>query len=734
LLARGSSFLRIELLLALLAFPLFTAGCGPRQVWGIDAEELTADLARARYSSLANVDFSSQNPGDALSLSPEAPFYLSFVFDAMGRPEQSLRMLDLAWEKCPDPWKNEAGILLAQQLVRRKEYDRAIAVARRLAVPGGLPGREQRARRVLVEALYWSRDDAAALQEAVRLASPDPEVLLFRGVSSIRLQRAEAHDLIMQLFLTEKVSALHARAYTFIAAEPAYLQLFSEVEQNLLTGTYALTQGEWSKGTVKLEAFLSSAPPALIADSAVVANLGNAFLYGGAFLPGAVYMESLSSRLTGQSRIDALEQAGRLYRRAREYTRALAPLRLVARDAATPAQRDRAHWFIVDVVFAMNAPDLAAEIAADAVAWSDPAGFADLLRSRIAELVTARRWTTLEKLWSSLEASGPDEVRAQLSYVLARTWQEGTIDQLPGAMTATGLFRDAALRSPWGYYGILASSMLGDLPDRTVPAATAPDSSAPVDLDPLAMGYLRFGLTDKAFAGLWAIRDTLSDPQLMEAAHRFASAGDYRSSMYLVGVTSRRRRLSIPELELFYPRAYAELIDPLAAGTGLPDHIVYGLVREESYFDPDVVSSAGAIGLSQLMASTAAGVARGMKLVNPDLRDPTTNLTIGIRHLKDLSSNVSSMTKALLAYNAGLTRVRKWERAAPGLASDLFLETVPFAETRDYVRKILVSSVMYSFLYHDVDPRDAALSFFTLDPRKLDFGPGRSGPRQRPGR
>jgi soluble lytic murein transglycosylase len=161
---------------------------------------------------------------------------------------------------------------------------------------------------------------------------------------------------------------------------------------------------------------------------------------------------------------------------------------------------------------------------------------------------------------------------------------------------------------------------------------------------------------------------------------------------------------------------------------------VYGLVREESYFNPDVVSSAGAIGLSQLMASTAAGVARGMKLVNPDLRDPTTNLTIGIRHLKDLSSNVSSMTKALLAYNAGLTRVRKWERAAPGLASDLFLETVPFAETRDYVRKILVSSVMYSFLYHDVDPRDAALSFFTLDPRKLDFGPGRSGPRQRPGR
>ena len=93
---------------------------------------------------------------------------------------------------------------------------------------------------------------------------------------------------------------------------------------------------------------------------------------------------------------------------------------------------------------------------------------------------------------------------------------------------------------------------------------------------------------------------------------------------------------------------------------GLPDHIVYGLVREESYFDADVISNAGAVGLSQLMPSTASSVARGLGIVNPDLRDPTTNLTIGIRHFKDLTTDVDSMTKALLAYNAGLTRVRQW--------------------------------------------------------------------------
>ena len=128
--ARGSTFLRIELFLSLLAFPLLTAGCGPRQVWGFPADELQARLASARYAVLASVDFSSKDPSQALSLSPGAPYYLSFVFDSLDMPDQSLKMLELAWEKCPDPWKREAGILLGQRYALRKSYPQAIQVAR----------------------------------------------------------------------------------------------------------------------------------------------------------------------------------------------------------------------------------------------------------------------------------------------------------------------------------------------------------------------------------------------------------------------------------------------------------------------------------------------------------------------------------------------------------------------------------------------------------------------------
>ncbi|MGA2974018.1 MAG: lytic transglycosylase domain-containing protein [Spirochaetia bacterium] len=728
--ARASSFLRIEILLLLLAFPLLTAGCGPRQIWGIPVEALKADLAAARYGSLASVDFSAQDPAECLDLSPDAPFYLSFVFSSLEKTEQSQRMLELAWSRCPSPWKEEAGIRLAQGYISQKSYDRAIDVARRLVSSPVSADVEQRARRALVEALYWNKDDAAALREAVRLDHPDAEVLLFRAVSSLRLGLPSAHDLVMQLFLSEKVSSLHGRVYSFIADEPTYLGLFTAQEQDLLAGKNALGQGAWDKGIPLLEGVLSSIDPGVIADGVLIVDLGNSFLYAGKLSEGAQFMENLAPRLTGQARTDALEQAGRLYRRAKDYNRAIPVLRTAAAEAVSAAQRDRASWFITDILFSLDPADIASRVGAESRLWNDPSYFSNLLQSRIAELVAARHWKILMGLWRALEATAPDEVRAQLSYLLARAWQEGAIARLPGSppVTARELFLDAERRDASGYYGILAASMLGDLPDRAVPADTDVQAGGRIILDPTAIGFIAFGLTDQAYGRLWAGRDSLSDAQLLEAARRFADAGDYRSSMYFVGAVARRRRLSLPELRMYYPRAYSSLIEPLASGAGIPLHVLYGLVREESYFDANVVSSAGAVGLSQLMPSTAAAVAKSLHLQDPDLIDPFTNLTIGVRHYKDLFGSAGSTTGALLAYNAGLTRLRQWERAAKGLAADLFIESVPIAETRGYVRKILISSVMYAFLYRDTDPREAALSFFGISTQALEPEPGSKRP------
>jgi soluble lytic murein transglycosylase-like protein len=682
---------------------------------------LKSDLAKGKYAALALVDFSSQDPAECLALSPSAPYYLSFVFDSLAKPSESLRMLETAWRQSPSPWKEEAGILLADRYLGLKSYDKAIEVARRVSSSSVGSDVQERGRRLLVEALYWSRQDAEALQEAARLTDPDEEVLLFRAVSSMRLDLPQAHDLMMQLFLQRRVSSLHGRAYTFIAAEPAYLQLFSAADQDLMAGKNALLQGDWPNGIPLIESVLSAIDPAQVADGSLVMDLAGSYIFAGKAAAGARFMEKLAGRLTGQARLDAEEQAGRLFRRARDYTSALRWLRAAATDAASPLQRDRARWLILDILFVIAPRDLPRQVEAEAATWSDASYFSDLLHSRIAELTAAKEWKTLVGLWRALETEGPGDVRAQLSYLLAREWQQGAIPRLQGgpSVTARSLFQDAERRDPAGYYGILAASLLGDVPDRAVPAVqTEPGTEAPV-LDPVAVGFLSYGLAAQGYSRLWAVRDTLSEAQVLEAARRFAQAGDFRSSMYFVGSIARKRRLTLPELQMYYPRGYPDLVEQLARDAGIADHIVYGMVREESYFDARIVSSAGAVGLSQLMPSTAASVAQRLKIVDPDLRDPSTNLSIGIRHLRDLIGTAGSVTKALLAYNAGLSRLRQWERARPGLPADLFVETAAIAETRDYVKKILVSSVMYAFLYRDADPREAALSFFSITPGPL---------------
>ncbi len=670
------------------------------------------------------VDFQTQDPEQALEISPQAPFYLSFIFDSLNHPDQAKRMLELAWNRSPEPWRDEAGLILAQRLLDGQTYAKAAEIARSLIAGMGSADVKARAQRILVEALYWTKDDHATLDEAARLVNPDPEVLLFRAVSSLRLGLPDAHDLVIKLFITQKVSSLHGRMYAFLQGSPTYLGLFSDVERSLIMAKEDLLQGAWAQGIPALQSVMSTYPPARAEDSVLPLDAATAYLASGRAASGARFLESLVPRMQGQALMDSLEQAGRLYRRARDGAKAMPLFRLVARTAFTPEQRDRARWYVLDLLLSQARPDLMSQIQTESAQWNDPTYFTGLLDDTVSELVQTRSWSALVGLWRALGDHAPPDVGARMAYVLGRAWESGLFPRtvsLP-AESARELFRQAVQKSPASYYGLLAASMLDQVPDSTVPA-DAVQKGQPPALDPLIAGFLPFGLTSQAYARFSAMKDALSDDSLLEASRAIAEAGDYRNAMYLMVALAARRRLTVDELRQLYPQAYQSLIDQQSQEAGIPIHVLYGLVREESYFDPDIVSSAGAVGLAQLMPATAGPVAASLHIDNADLTDPTTNLAIGARHLRALIMSAGSIPKALLSYNAGLARLRQWERAAGKLPLDLFVETVPIVETRGYVRKILVSSVMYALLYHDADPRQAALSFFELTPDVVSQAP-----------
>jgi soluble lytic murein transglycosylase-like protein len=153
----------------------------------------------------------------------------------------------------------------------------------------------------------------------------------------------------------------------------------------------------------------------------------------------------------------------------------------------------------------------------------------------------------------------------------------------------------------------------------------------------------------------------------------------------------------------YYPFRQEAVIVREAAANGLSAALVYGVIRQESLFQTDARSGAGATGLMQVMPGTGSYLLRQENVRGrPDLRDPEVNVRLGARYLAMMLREFDGDRIAALAgYNAGPGRPRRWKRQAPGLAADEFVEAIPLFETRDYVKRVLFFEAAYAVL-HDV--------------------------------
>jgi soluble lytic murein transglycosylase len=171
---------------------------------------------------------------------------------------------------------------------------------------------------------------------------------------------------------------------------------------------------------------------------------------------------------------------------------------------------------------------------------------------------------------------------------------------------------------------------------------------------------------------------------------------------------------SLPEMVRggLFPRPYWEDIRAYSGQNGIDPVLTVALIRQESEFNPAAVSSAKAIGLMQLLPSTAATVAPAAGLSsfsNDTLLEPVTNIRLGTRHFADLLKQFDGTPEyALAAYNAGASRVREWLDSGKFRDVPEFVETIPFSETREYVKAIVRNARIYQSLY--VSPPDQANS------------------------
>lgn len=153
--------------------------------------------------------------------------------------------------------------------------------------------------------------------------------------------------------------------------------------------------------------------------------------------------------------------------------------------------------------------------------------------------------------------------------------------------------------------------------------------------------------------------------------------------------------------ELMFPLLYWDAIRREARRQRIDPYLVLALIRQESRFEKQAISSAGALGLMQLMPRTARYVARNRRLSVERITDPDLNIRLGVRYLARLLRRFNgSLEKTVAAYNGGGTRVARWAREFPRAPAE-FVESIPVTQTREFVHKVLRNYHFYRDLYAD---------------------------------
>ena len=170
------------------------------------------------------------------------------------------------------------------------------------------------------------------------------------------------------------------------------------------------------------------------------------------------------------------------------------------------------------------------------------------------------------------------------------------------------------------------------------------------------------------------------------------------------------RSIPLAYWRILFPEPYWETIKAESAKNGLDPYLVASLIRQESEFNPSVVSYANAYGLMQLLPAVGKAMARqeGMRSFETfQLLDPATNIRLGTRYLRQQLDKFGRVPEyALAAYNAGGERVADWKDAGPYQGMDEFVESIPFTETREYVESILRNVEMYKEIDAFAEARD----------------------------
>jgi soluble lytic murein transglycosylase len=319
---------------------------------------------------------------------------------------------------------------------------------------------------------------------------------------------------------------------------------------------------------------------------------------------------------------------------------------------------------------------------------------ADQQAWRVRAALRARAW---RDVLTDIDALAPSEQQEPAW----RYWRARALAAQDRDDEAKAIFTELADRLD--YYGLLAAEALGRGPERFAMLKREP---APVDEASVARFGERAGVKRALLLARFDLRPEslrewsyavrgLDDDALLAAAEFARRSGLYDRAIYFAERTSSR-----VDVALRYLTPYRAQFGAAAQEQGIGEELLYGIARQESRFIADIVSSAGAVGLMQLMPGTARWVAKQLDVKDYSksrIADVDVNTQFGAFYFKHWLTRLGGLPAlAAAAYNAGPSRAQAWRPATKPLEGAIWVETIPFDETREYVKRVLANTMLYT--------------------------------------
>ena len=310
---------------------------------------------------------------------------------------------------------------------------------------------------------------------------------------------------------------------------------------------------------------------------------------------------------------------------------------------------------------------------------------------RVRAALRAGQWQTGLRFVSALSEAERKESEW-------RYWKARLLEKTGDEKAAWPLYNELA--NERGYYGFLAADRVGrDYAMQHVSTEATPEEISAMLARPgiqMAKELFTMGETLAARRQWTWVTRSLNNRQLQVAALLARHWGWHDRAILTMGKTDQ-----LDDLELRFPILYRDMVEDSAQKSKIDPSWVYGILRQESAFVTDARSGAGALGLMQLMPQTGRQTGRLLNLnihSNSAILKIENNLRLGAGYLKNvLDANRGHQVLATASYNAGPSRVKEWLPDNDGLDADMWVESIPFTETRNYVKNVLGYTVVYAY-------------------------------------